>query len=70
MRVMVCALVLIVGLGFAGTVTMAAEEETTVNLNSPDAILKTIPVVGPMSGEDPGAVVSSAYHLRRLWGQR
>ena len=70
MMVMVCALALIVDLGFAETATMAAGKEATVNLNSPDAILKTIPAVGPMSGEDPRAVFSSAYHLRRLWEER
>jgi hypothetical protein len=38
MMVMVCALALIVGLGFPGTATMAAGEEATVDLNSPNAI--------------------------------
>ena len=38
MMVMACALVLIFGLGFTGTVTVVAGEEPTVDLNSPDAI--------------------------------
>ncbi len=49
---------------------MAAGDEATVNLSSPDAILKTIPVIKPMSSEDPGAVFSSAYPLIGLWGER
>ena len=36
MMVMVCALALIVGLGFAVMATMAAGEEATVDLNSPE----------------------------------
>jgi hypothetical protein len=38
MMVVVCALALIFGLGFAGTVKVAAGEEPTVDLNSPDVI--------------------------------
>ena len=34
----VCAVALIFGLGFAGTVKVAAGEEPTVDLNSPDVI--------------------------------
>ncbi|MEK9142494.1 MAG: hypothetical protein AAB308_15675 [Nitrospirota bacterium] len=38
MMVMVCTLLLIFGLGFAGTATVAAGDESTMDLNSPDAI--------------------------------
>ena len=38
MMVVVCALALIFGLGFAGMVKVAAGEEPTVDLNSPDII--------------------------------
>ena len=38
MMVMVCTLALIFSLGFSETATMAAGEEPTVDLNSPDAI--------------------------------
>ena len=38
MRAVVCAVALIFGLGFAGTVKVAAGEEPTVDLNSPDVI--------------------------------
>ena len=38
MMAVVCAVALIFGLGFAGTVKVAAGEEPTVDLNSPDVI--------------------------------
>ena len=38
MIVMVYALTLIIGLGFVGTATVAAGDEPTVDLNSPDTI--------------------------------
>lgn len=42
MMVMVCALALIFSLSFVETATMAAGEEPTVDLNSPDAIQSTL----------------------------
>ena len=38
MRAVVCAVALIFGLGIEGTVKVAAGEEPTVDLNSPDVI--------------------------------